>query len=229
MSDLDAIKAATWPLHVKAERSGIVADILAGRASRFGVALFLFNLVPVYRVLDGTRFAPPVLRRAELLEADVRLLAPDGGLPLLPEAVAYAERIGGCGDDGLIAHAYVRYLGDLNGGRILKRRLVACLGEVGAGLRCLDYPALDDVAGFAGGYRAELDRAVRAADFDVVRAEAVAGFEATFDLSKAVLTTDARYAGRLTAATDTQSWPDHAVDKASGIEKVTGYSANIAL
>jgi heme oxygenase len=186
MSNLDAIKAATWPLHMRAERTGIVADILAGRASRFGVALFLRNLLPVYQVLDATPFARPVLMRAALLAADVAVIVPDGGLPLLPEAAAYADRVAAADGDRMIAHAYVRYLGDLNGGRIMARRMTACLGAVGGALRSHAYPVLDDVRAFAEWYRAELDRAVRGADFEAVRVEAGVAFEAAIAVSQAV-------------------------------------------
>jgi hypothetical protein len=40
---LDAIKAATWKLHTPAEPSGVLAEILARRATRLGVALVLHN------------------------------------------------------------------------------------------------------------------------------------------------------------------------------------------
>jgi hypothetical protein len=109
MRDLDAVKAATWHLHTKAERSGVIADILAGRATRYGVALLLRNLLPVYQVLDASRFCLPGLARSASIEADLRVLVPNVELPLLPEGAAYAGLAGQAGDDGLIIHAYVRY------------------------------------------------------------------------------------------------------------------------
>ena len=63
MSDLAAIKVATWALHTQAERSGVIADILAGRASRFEVALLLRNLLPVYQMLDASPYGGPALAR----------------------------------------------------------------------------------------------------------------------------------------------------------------------
>jgi heme oxygenase (biliverdin-producing, ferredoxin) len=187
--DLDTLKAATWDLHARAERSGIIADILAGRVSRLGVALLLRNLLPVYQVLDGSVLGHPTLARSGAIGADLLMLSPDADLPLLPEGVAYADQVrcAGMGDgSGLLGHAYVRYLGDLNGGRIMQQRLAACFGEVAAGLTFGCYPGLHDLDAFRRDYREELDRAVRAASADVVKREALAAFESNIVLSEAV-------------------------------------------
>ena len=190
--DLDAIKAATWSLHTRAERSGIVADILAGRASRTGVALLLRNLLPVYQALDHSPFGSPVLARSDAITADLQLLAPEAELPVLPQAIDYAERVRQAGD-GLVAHAYVRYLGDLNGGRIMRRLLVRSIGAIAERMRFHDYPALDEPDGFTRNYRLTLDRAVRAAPFAVVEQEAVAAFELNIAVSEAVKIYDSLY------------------------------------
>ena len=186
---LDAVKAATWALHTRAERSGIVADILAGRAGRDGVALLLRNLLPVYLVLDASRFGEPGLVRAAAIEADLRMLSPDLFPALLPEGRAYAERVQQAAqrsDARLIAHAYVRYLGDLNGGRIMQRQLATCLGGSAGPLQVHAFPALADPAGFTRSYRTQLDQAVRDAGVDEVVQDAMAAFELNIALSEAV-------------------------------------------
>lgn len=186
---LDAVKAATWALHTQAERSGIIADIIAGRAGRIGVALLLRNLLPVYQVLDASSFATPALERAAAITADLRVLSLDAEPPLLPQALAYADRVHhavqGNGAE-LIAHAYVRYLGDLNGGQILKRRLLACLGDTASKLKVLDYPMLANKAHFTHTYRERLDRSVRAAGADMVAREALVAFQLNIALSEAI-------------------------------------------
>jgi heme oxygenase len=189
MNDLDAIKAATWPQHARAERSGIIADILAGKATRFGVAVLWRNLLPVYQALDATVFGLPALIRSAAIEADLLILAPGVDLPLLPQAAAYTDRVkdAALGDPGrLIAHAYVRYLGDLNGGLIMQRRLVTCLGELARRLTFHDYPRLQDTQEFARSYRAELDNALRGADFGTVAEEVARAFQLNIALSEAV-------------------------------------------
>ena len=190
MTGLDAVKAATWKLHTTAERSGIIAEILAGRADRFSVALLLRNLLPIYKVLDSSVFGHPALVRSSAIEADLQVLAPNENLPLLPEGVTYGERVRQAATEGdasgLLGHAYVRYLGDLNGGLIMKRRLVACLGEIAQNLAFHEYPDLADKARFSREYRMELDRGVRAADLDLVVQEASVAFEMNIMVSEAV-------------------------------------------
>jgi heme oxygenase len=186
---LDEVKAATWNLHMRAERGGIIADILTGIASREGVALLLRNLLPVYQVLDTSRLCLPALARSAAIEADLRVLSPDGEPPLLPEGRDYADRarLAVQRDGGeLIAHAYVRYLGDLNGGRIMQRRLVACLGDTAKALITHAYPTLPDPGDFARTYRAQLDQEVRDGTQDLVVREAIATFELNIALSEAV-------------------------------------------
>jgi heme oxygenase len=184
MTSLDDIKAATWPLHREAERSGIVAAILAGTATREGVALLWRNLLPVYQALDATSFGLPALVRSDAIEADLAILAPDADLPLLPEAAEYAARVRSADAGRLIAHAYVRYLGDLNGGLLLQRKLTASLGV--APLAFHAFPGIADPRAFAAAYRAGLDQALAAADGEAVLAEAVAAFTLNIALSRAV-------------------------------------------
>jgi heme oxygenase len=189
MKGLDDVKAATWDLHTRAERSGIIADILAGKATRFGVALLLRNLLPVYQILDASVVGHPILARSAAIEADLQVLAPDHALPLLAEGAAYAERVGEAAKGaaaGMPGHAYVRYLGDLNGGRIMKARLAACLGETAHALTLHDYPAMEDLKAFAHAYREELDLRVRGTDFTAVVTEALAAFEMNICLSCAI-------------------------------------------
>lgn len=187
--DLNAIKAATWHLHVQAERGGVIADILSGRATRFGLALFLRNLLPIYQVLDGSIFGGPHLARSEAIEADLRQLSPDDVTPLLPEGAAYAARVTSMASSsfgGLLAHAYVRYLGDLNGGRILRDRVHRCIGEAATGLLFHDHIGIDDVNQFAKSYRSELERNIPAAGFERVAREVPIAFALNIALSEAV-------------------------------------------
>lgn len=189
MSGLDAVKAATWAWHARAERSGIIADILAGQATRFSVALLLRNLLPVYQALDATRFGLPPLRRSAAIQADLLVLVPGANLPLLAEATAYADlvREAAKGDGTrLIAHAYVRYLGDLYGGLIMKRRLLGCLGVLAGRLTFHDYPLIQDIRAFARAYREDLEMVVQEAVLDLVAAEAVTAFKLNIALSEAV-------------------------------------------
>ena len=102
----------TKTLHVEAERTGIIRDLLRGEASREGYALLLRNLLPAYQAmeqgLERHLRSPGVgvlaqyrLDRAPAIESD--LLALCGArwsldLPLLAAGDLYAQRVAkGCG------------------------------------------------------------------------------------------------------------------------------------
>ena len=168
--------------------------MLQGRASRSGYALLLRNLLPVYDALETglerhrgrlAALAEPRLYRADAIRLD--LLALGGDPELLPEGRAYAVRVAAAGPGRLIAHAYVRYLGDLNGGRALRRILARAPGLTPAELHFHDFPGISNLERFARAYRAAVDRAAgEAGDGPDVLAEAAAAFEDTIRLADAV-------------------------------------------
>ncbi len=141
---VSALYVRTKALHAEAERSGIVVDILKGEASREDYVLFLRNLLPAYRALEeglARHAGSPILGelanyrldRAPAIAADLDALSGPGWesrVPVLRSAQTYAAKINDAtnGDGSrLIAHAYTRYLGDLNGGQILQRLLTKAL------------------------------------------------------------------------------------------------------
>jgi heme oxygenase (biliverdin-producing, ferredoxin) len=138
------------------------------------------------------RIARPAVYRASAIGADLAHLAPDwdASLPALPAATRYAERIAHCAAEAperVAAHAYVRFLGDLNGGRVVQRLLAESLAFAPAALTAYDFPAIDDLERFRGEYRRAFDAAAetseeRAAILD----EAVLAFRLEIDLANAV-------------------------------------------
>ncbi|MGJ4754272.1 heme oxygenase (biliverdin-producing) [Leptospira kmetyi] len=58
----------------------------------------------------------------------------------------------------LAAHSYVRYLGDLSGGQILKKVAARALSlPEGKGISFYEFPAIEDINGFKQNYRSALD------------------------------------------------------------------------
>ncbi len=141
----EALRAGTRTLHGEVERSALMQALLKGRLSRAGYVGLLRSLAELYRALEGALEAhrghpavaalwAPQLRRSAALAADLQVLHGPGWareVPVEAPAAAYAAHLAGLAPELLVAHLYVRSLGDLNGGQLLAR-LVA--GGVAAGL-----------------------------------------------------------------------------------------------
>ncbi len=205
----DLLRERTRALHTRAERSGVVADLLQGRASRFGYTLLLRNLLPAYeRLEDGIELhratpglaplAERAVYRATAIESDLlALCGPEWprSLPLLGSGERYADRVTqAAADDGarLLAHAYARFLGDLNGGQILSRLLRRSLALDPSALAFYAYPGIADLAAFRNGYREALDRAAAFVDTGPVVEEALAAFEHNIEVAQEVQQTATR-------------------------------------
>jgi heme oxygenase len=200
----DALRSRTRSLHREAESSGIMHDLLRGVGSRRGYALLLRNLLPVYRELEAglerLKHAPgvrtiqePALCRVHPIESDLASLYGaqwPRSLPLLDAGERYADVVSAAGrGDGarLIAHAYVRYLGDLNGGRVMKERLRRTLGLDTQQLAFFEFPGIADLDRFRSRYRLSFDLAASdLPDLEPVLAEAELAFRLNIDLSCAV-------------------------------------------
>jgi len=197
------LRDGTAAVHREAERTGLIADLIRGRATRHGYALLLRNLVPVYTALETALeahretpvvsiFADPRLRRLQPLQRDLVALVGEGwagSCPLLPQAQAYAAAVEAARADAprLLAHAYARYLGDLSGGQILKPVLARTLGLGPEMLGFYDFPALADVVATKAAIRDAIDAipADDAAAASIVT-EAVSAFRHNIAVSEAV-------------------------------------------
>lgn len=134
------LKQETRDLHALAERSGIMADLLRGRLGRPAYCALLRNLQAIYAALEAgldqhrddaqvRQLWRPELRRLPALNADLACLHPaawPADEPLAPATAAYVERLQTLAARApllLLAHAYLRYLGDLHGGQLLAGRV----------------------------------------------------------------------------------------------------------
>ncbi len=203
-SVVTALYLRTKSLHVEAERTGIIRDLLHGAATREGYILLLRNLLPAYRAMEQGLdrhlgsiglglVAEYRLDRARAIESDLVALCGEhwsSDVPLLPAGEFYAKRVAQAADgDGmrLIGHAYTRYLGDLSGGQILQRLLTRSLELRPAELTFYDFPRFSDLDALKADYRKTLDQAGSlAADPQAVVEEGAIAFSLNIDLSCAV-------------------------------------------
>lgn len=194
----------TKALHVQAERSGAIAQVLRGRVTLATYVMFLRSLVPAYRALEAGlerhRAAPgvrlvalPETYRSDALASDLDVIAGPGWearMAPLPEAVGYGADVARAAEGNgarLIAHAYARTLGDLSGGQIMQTMLGRTLGLGPEALAFYRFPGIADIAAFKQAYRAGLDAAGREIDdADAVVREAAVAFRHNINISEAV-------------------------------------------
>jgi heme oxygenase (biliverdin-producing, ferredoxin) len=172
----DRLRRETRAAHAQAERAGIMRNILNGQVALFSYCTLLRNLYEIYAALEPALkrhathacIAPvylPALARSGALSADLRALYGARwveGLEVMPAGHQYRQRVAEIAETRpalLVAHAYTRYLGDLNGGQILRRIVAHTLGlGAGAGTEFYAFPAVENPGATAQGYRDALDR-----------------------------------------------------------------------
>ena len=117
-----------------------MAELVAGRIDLPAYKQLLRNLHALYAALeealsaDAVGLPLPTLRREAALAADLAALhGPrwNDELPLHEATKAYVQRLQAqalAQPRLLVAHAYLRYLGDLHGGQLLRRQVARALG-----------------------------------------------------------------------------------------------------
>ncbi len=164
----DRLKQATRALHIEVERAGVMRHLLAGRIDRAGYTALLRNLAAIYATLEpllaehrGHRWLRCILDdalfRGPALAADLQTLGGIQGEALAPSAQRYRlhlQRLGADSPGLLVAHAYVRYLGDLSGGQMVRRIVGQSLQlSTDAGLRFYDFGDTAQAKALAHGFR----------------------------------------------------------------------------
>ena len=177
LSFSERIKAASWTAHRHAEESPFVHALLAGELSRADYARLVAQHYFVYDALEaGTLvmaedavagpFVLPALARVPSLEADLAYLIGDEWRAQVTPTDATAEycarlrEIVTSWPGGFVAHHYVRYMGDLSGGQVIRRvvqRTYELEDNQGAAFYVFD--DIEDRAEFKTHYRRLLDEA----------------------------------------------------------------------
>lgn len=164
-----ALQEHTAQAHSNAEQSPFVSELLAGQLDRRALVALLAQSLPIYEALETaltahasdpvlTPMLDPRLERTAALRADLAAHAAAGYRfeRVLPATAEYAAELGTLAPAGLLAHHYVRYLGDLSGGQIIARLTQRHYGVEPAALSFYSFD-IDKPKVYKDAYRARLD------------------------------------------------------------------------
>lgn len=187
------LRNETKEAHTTAERSGIMRDVLRGTVSIEAYVALLTNLLALYETLEQeldrnrahvalSSVDWSLLKRAPSLRADIAQLGGISGGATEPSTIRYVSRlqeIGATRPALLFSHAYLRYLGDLYGGQIMKRILSQKFPEYGnTAFTFYEFNELPDASAFKVTFREAIDSLPLAPDEpDLMVAEAMLGYE----------------------------------------------------
>lgn len=173
------LRIETAEAHAAAERSAFVQELLAGRVPVADYVRLARQHYAIYSTIERLEaeigdtevgeatlapFLDPGLHRTAALAADLTALAGTDwatDVAVLDATVAYCSRITDAVAEFaglLLAHHYVRYLGDLSGGRMIGRVLRRTYGFAGSTATAFyRFDAIDSPKVFKDRYRAALD------------------------------------------------------------------------
>jgi heme oxygenase (biliverdin-producing, ferredoxin) len=194
----DRLRERTRVVHEVAETAPFVGHLLAGELPLSGYTALVAQNYAIYQALETTaerwrgdpvagRFVLDELTRVPSLERDLQtLLGSDWSAAALrlrvPATQRYVDQIlavGATWPAGFVAHHYVRYLGDLSGGQVIRQRLQQHYGDLGR--TAASFYVFDDIAKlkpFRDRYRGLLDELDLAPqESERLVAEAVRAFE----------------------------------------------------
>jgi heme oxygenase len=194
------LRTETRDLHTEVERSPLMHALLRGELKLGAYCMLLRNFHAIYVALEAalTRHATeaslvplciPALFRSDALARDLSDLygaAWERTIVLQPATGMYVAQLKHLQETDpalLLAHAYVRYLGDLSGGQLLKRIVAKNLGlaagsGTGTGTAFYDFGDADTTQGLIRQFRAGLENIpVDQTRIDAIVAEAKRAFE----------------------------------------------------
>ncbi|MGV9195789.1 heme oxygenase (biliverdin-producing) [Arcanobacterium canis] len=164
------MRAATAAAHSDAEHATFMEDLVSGNAPQNAWGELSLQMFHVYRALEtvAAKYADqplvaPILDerldRLASIERDLEALglAHRTQEPMLPATRTYVEAIEGASPEALVAHHYVRYLGDLSGGQIIATMLRRHYGLSDDVLNFYSFPGIEKPKVFKDEYRASLD------------------------------------------------------------------------
>ncbi|MEP6833394.1 MAG: biliverdin-producing heme oxygenase [Gemmatimonas sp.] len=181
------LRTETKEAHTTAERSGIMRDLLRGTIAIPAYVALQQNLAALYDAMESEidrNDTHPALRnvnwnavrRLAALQSDIKLLTAsdsssetsahhDSLVPATRQYVAHLHDLGTRAPELLFAHAYLRYLGDMYGGQIIKRILLeTVLPPNSRAVAFYEFDQIPDLHAFMVPFRGSLDSAALSED-----------------------------------------------------------------
>lgn len=197
------LRSATSAVHKEAEQRTFMQAFFGGRLPRPAYVEWLARQWHVYRTLENAlqalppgspeaQVVPTSLHRTLRIEADLDFLTEGRWRDedhLTPATHSYVSRIESSQSfpPGLVAHAWLRYMGNVGGRDVLRRLVAGCIGATEddtSGLAFTDYSAIGDIRPFFADFHSRLDALeLDPSDKQRVVDEATAGFELNIALT----------------------------------------------
>lgn len=170
------LRTHTQEAHTRAESAGFMNDLMGGAGSTEDYVALLGQYYFIYDALErsgerfrtdsvGRNFVDDALLRNESIAADLHFFLGGGwretlnALPATSAYVATLDALVARGSAEFVAHHYLRYLGDLSGGQIIRVMVQRHYGIPDEGLSFLRFPRVEKPKTYKDSYRVALNEA----------------------------------------------------------------------
>lgn len=168
------LRQVTQDDHTEAETSEFIATLMSGQRSARDYTLLLAQYAHIYAALEQevrsleldaqlSNIFDPALERTGQISKDLKVLLPTHGFSSSPEALPATKiyiaaiREAAKVPARLVAHHYLRYLGDLSGGLAIGKLVARHYAITPEALNMWDFGQIDKPKLYKDAYRAKLD------------------------------------------------------------------------
>jgi heme oxygenase len=178
------IREATKAEHKSAEESPFMQSLLFGKVPRDAYFDYIAQLAPIYEALEKWEGSMPFFdRRLDRFERIIADLEYIGTRVVLNSTISYVkhltELIKTKDEVRILAHHYVRYLGDLSGGQAIGTLVARNLSIPPNFLSFYDFDDIGDRVRYKETYRENLNTYIDPKDYDKFITEAKLAFKYT--------------------------------------------------
>ena len=185
------VREASKDAHVAAERSPFMAALMKGDLPSEAYFDYLAQLAPIYESIEKWNGNLPFFdRRLDRFERIIADLEYIGTRVVLNETIKYVRHINKLiqkkDEVRLLAHHYVRYLGDLSGGQAIGTLVARNLSIPPNFLSFYDFDDIGDRVRYKETYRENLDTLIAPDDYQKFIDEAILAFDYTREIVSAL-------------------------------------------